>query len=137
MRIKNWDPSRHTRLYKENTDREFALVYFSSTTNTVINLKYGLEKSFKEVFNRTDNWISERSGWITESINGEYVNISIYSPLSESSHIGLLNELGNSKKLCLRLTHSFPMYPFPTSWKHQKSFGFVMFSEGGERMNCE
>ena len=66
--------------YKENTDREFASVYFNSTTKTVIGPKYGLDKSFREVFNRIDNWISGESGWITESIDPEYVNIYIYSP---------------------------------------------------------
>ena len=60
--------------YKENTDRESAPVYFNSTTKTVI----GLDKSFQEVFNRIDNWISEGSGWIIESIDAEYENISVY-----------------------------------------------------------
>ena len=31
-----------------------------------------------EIFNRIDNWISKRSGWVTESIGGEYVNISSF-----------------------------------------------------------
>ena len=43
--------------YKENTDREIAPVYFSFTTKTVIGPKYGLNESFKELFNRIDNWI--------------------------------------------------------------------------------
>ena len=55
--------------YKENTDREFTLAYFSSTTKTVIGLKFGLGKSLEEVFNRINNWISEGSGWIIESID--------------------------------------------------------------------
>ena len=45
--------------YKENTDREFATVYFNSTTKTVFGPKYGLNKSLQEVFNRNDNWNSE------------------------------------------------------------------------------
>ena len=32
--------------YKENTDKEFASVYFNSTTKTVIGPNYGLDKSF-------------------------------------------------------------------------------------------
>ena len=34
--------------YKENLDRDFAPVYFNSTTKTVIDPKYGLNKSFKK-----------------------------------------------------------------------------------------
>ena len=33
---------------------------------------------------KQDNWISERSGWVIESIDGDYVNVSIYNPLSGS-----------------------------------------------------
>ena len=60
---------------------EFAPVYFNSTTKTVIGPEDGLDKSFQKIFNRIDNWISEGSGWVIKSINAEYVNISIYSPL--------------------------------------------------------
>ena len=35
--------------YKENGDIEFAPVYFNSTTKTVINSKYDLDKSFQEI----------------------------------------------------------------------------------------
>ena len=38
--------------YKENTDREFALVNFNSTTKKVIGAKDNLHQSFQEVFNR-------------------------------------------------------------------------------------
>ena len=69
--------------YKENTGREFA-IYFNSTTMTVIGPKCGLNKSFQEVFNRIDNWISEGSVGMVESIDTEYVKISIYNPLSGS-----------------------------------------------------
>ena len=82
--------------YKENRD-EFAPAYFYST-KTVIGPKYGLSKSFQEVFNRLDNWISEGSCWITESIEAEYVNISIYNPLSRSSYIEFPDNFKNSSK---------------------------------------
>ena len=71
--------------YKENKNGEFSHDYFNSSTKTVLGLKYGLYKSFQEVFNGKDNWISEKSGWISESIDDEYVNISVYSPLLGSS----------------------------------------------------
>ena len=52
--------------FKENANREFSTVCFNSTAKTVINHKYNFEKSFQEIFNIIDNWISERSGWIIE-----------------------------------------------------------------------
>ena len=65
---------------------EYSPVYFNSATKTVINSdKYDLDKCFQELLCRIDNWINEGSGWIIESINGEYVNISAYSPLIGST----------------------------------------------------
>ena len=49
--------------YKENRGIEFAPTCFNSTTKTVIGHKYGLEKSFQEVFNRIDSWVTEVSIW--------------------------------------------------------------------------
>ena len=45
-----------------------------------------------------DNWINEESGWIIESIESQYINISTYRPLSASSYIDLPVELKNKKK---------------------------------------
>ena len=81
------------RKKKENEDIEFDPVYFNSTTKTIINSKYMLDKSFQEFFYRIDNWINEGSGWVIESIHAEYLNISIYSPLSASLTLNcLINE---------------------------------------------
>ena len=73
-------------------------LYFNFVTKTVINSKYTLDKSSPETFNRIENCISEESGWIIESIDSEYVNISIYNPLSESTYIQLPLKLRNSMK---------------------------------------
>ena len=43
------------RKRKENGGIEFAPVYFNSTSKTVINLEYDLNKSFPEVLCRIDN----------------------------------------------------------------------------------
>ena len=76
-----------------NGDIEYAPAYFSSVTKTVINSdKYMLDECFQEILYRTDNWINKGSGWIIESIEAQYVNISVYSPLSRST---LLNYLIN------------------------------------------
>ena len=72
---------------KENGDREFTTVYFSSKTKTVIGFKDGLDDSFQEILYRLDNWINEGSAWKSEYLGGEYINISIYNPLSGSSYI--------------------------------------------------
>ena len=32
-----------------------------------------------------DNWINQESGWIAESIEGFYLNVSSYSPLIGST----------------------------------------------------
>ena len=47
---------------------------------------------------RIDNWINEGSGWIVESVDGEYVNISAYIPLVGNTYIELPDELKNSMK---------------------------------------
>ena len=50
-------------------------------------LKYDLDKSFPVILYKIDHWINEGSGWVIESVKAEYVNISIYSPLSGSTYI--------------------------------------------------
>ena len=50
------------RKKKENEDIEFDPVYFNSTTKTIINSKYMLDKSFQEILYRICNWINEGSG---------------------------------------------------------------------------
>ena len=84
--------------YKENTDREFAPDYYNSTIKTAVGTKYGLDKFFQGVFNRLDNWISEASVWLIESIAAKCFNISIHSSLSGNAHIQLPDKLRNSMK---------------------------------------
>ena len=62
--------------HKMDGDTEYSPLYFNSTTKTVINFEYCLDKSFQEILYRIDNWINKVFGWIIESIDGEYVNIS-------------------------------------------------------------
>ena len=38
-------------------------------------------------------WINNESAWIIESIESQYINISIYRPLAGSSYIDLPFEL--------------------------------------------
>ena len=63
--------------HKENRNIEYSPVCSNSATKTLINSDNNLDKSFQEAIYRIDKWINEGSGWIVESINGEYVNTSI------------------------------------------------------------
>ena len=45
-----------------------------------------------------DKWVSEGSGWVINSINNHYINVTTYKPLHGSSNIELPTELGNPKK---------------------------------------
>ena len=64
----------------------------------IINFGFNLDKSFQEIFYIIDNWINEGSGWIIESIEGFYLNISAYSTLIGSTYIKLPDQLNNSMK---------------------------------------
>ena len=48
--------------YKPNGQIEFTPVYFNSSTKTVINHRYKLNKSFQETLYRIDAWINRGSG---------------------------------------------------------------------------
>ena len=87
-------------LSKAKTDgsTEHSSVYFNSTTKTVINYKFNLSKSFQEILYRTDNWINEGSGWVIESINGQYLNVSFYNPLVGITYTELPNKLKHPMK---------------------------------------
>ena len=84
---------------EKNGSIEYTPVYFHSATKTVINSEYNLDKSFQEALYRIDNRNNEGSGSIIESTNGEYVNISTYSPLAGSIFVELPEKLKNAKKV--------------------------------------
>ena len=84
--------------YKGKGDKEFPPVYFNSATKAVTNSEYDPDTYFQEILDRIDNWINEGFGWIIESIGVEYVNISVYSPLSGSTYTELPNKFKNSMK---------------------------------------
>ena len=89
--------------FKVNRDIKCAPVYFNWITKTVTKPKYGFDKSFQQVFNKIDNWLSEGSGWRTESVDPDHVNISVYSSLSGTSYIELPDNSRNSKQAWLML----------------------------------
>ena len=89
--------------HKENWDIELAPVYCKSSVKTVTNSKYMLDKSFQEILYRIDNWINEGSGWVIESVDAEYVNISIFSSLLGSTYNELPRRLKTQWKVWLIL----------------------------------
>ena len=105
--------------YNSDGEIEFTSVYFNSATKTVINHKFGLEKTFQEISYRIDNWINEGSGWIVEAIKSQYINISTYRPLWGSSCLKLPTKWRSPKKgriniflWChLRHINSIKVYP--------------------------
>ena len=97
--------------YKGNEDIEFAPIYFNSATKAVINFdKYGFDRSFQEILYRIDKWINQGSGWIIESIQSQYVNISIYSLLSGSTCIELPVKLKNTMKGLINIKNNDNKY---------------------------
>ena len=84
--------------YKLNGEIELAPVYFNSETKTVINHRFKLENYFQKILYMVDVWINEGSGWIVESIESHYINISTYRSLSGSSYVDLLVELKSPRK---------------------------------------
>ena len=76
-------------IVKNDGNIEYSPVYFNSTTKTVINSEFNLDKSFQEILNRIDNFINEGSGWIVESTEGFYLNVNSYNPLFGSTYIKL------------------------------------------------
>ena len=86
------------RKHKEKEGIKFAPVYFNSTTKTVINSKYVLDKYFQKLLYRIDNWINEGSGWVIESIDAEYVNVSGFRTLAGSTYVELPCRLKISMK---------------------------------------
>ena len=57
------------------------------STKTIINSRFRLEHIFQEILYRTDAWINKGSGWIIESIESQYINISTHRPLVGSYFI--------------------------------------------------
>ena len=64
----------------------------------MINHKFDLEKAFQKILYSIERWVNEGSGWIIESIDSQYINVSTFRPLSGSCYITFPVKLRNSKK---------------------------------------
>ena len=76
----------------------------------MVNHRFILENAFQEILYRTDNWISEESGWIVELIESQYINISTYRLLSGNSYVKLPTELRNTKKGLINIKNKDQKY---------------------------
>ena len=92
--------------YKPNEEIEFTPVYFNSSTKTIINNRFKLEHAFQEILYRIDAWINKRSGWIIESIESQYINISTHRPLVGSSYIDFPIELKHPRKGLIKIKNN-------------------------------
>ena len=57
-----------------------------------------MSMSRHEILNAIDKWVSDGSGWVINSIDNHYINITTYKPLNGSSYIELTIKLKNSAK---------------------------------------
>ena len=102
--------------HKINVDIECASVYFNSASKTVITFdKYDLDKSFQEILYKVDKWVNEGTGRIIQSVEAQYVNISIYNPLIGSTYIELPDKLKNSMKGLINIKNNGSKYFL---WNH-------------------
>ena len=92
--------------YKPNGEVDFTPVYFNSTAKTVINHKFGLDKSVQKILYRIENWINEGSDWIVKLTESQYITISTYRPLSGSSYVKLRAELRSSKNRLINIKNN-------------------------------
>ena len=91
-------------LKKQINGHEFEpkTVYLNPSAKTVINRGYYWNESSEEIL-KLDIWINEGSGWIIDKIEGWYINVVNYEPLSGSSYIPLPKVLTNSMKILTNL----------------------------------
>ena len=68
------------------------------SNKTVTNHIFRVENSFQEILYMIDVWTNNGSGWIIESIEFQYINISVYRPLSGSPYMDLPVELRSPRK---------------------------------------
>ena len=76
----------------------------------MINHKFSLGNTFQEILYILDNWTNEGSGWIVESIDSQYINISTYRPFSGSSHLKFPVELRSPRKGLINIKNKDQKY---------------------------
>ena len=89
---------KHISIYKT--------AFFNGRAKTITkpnDIEPELSMSRQEILNVIDKWVSEGSGWVIDSINNHYINVTTYHPLHRSSYIELPIELKNSAKRLINI----------------------------------
>ena len=76
----------------------------------MINHRSSFDKSFPEILYRIYNCINKGSGWISELIESQYINISTCRPLPGSSYIKFCAELRSPKKGLISIKNNNQKY---------------------------
>ena len=79
----------------------YKTAFFSGKAKTItkaIDIEHEPSMSRQEIMNMIDKWVSEGSGWVIDSINNHYINVTTYKPLNGLSYIELSIKLQNSAK---------------------------------------
>ena len=118
--------------YKPEKEIEFTPIYSNSLTKTIINNMFRLENAFQEILYKIDAWINEGSGWIIESIELQYINISTYKPLAESSSIDLSTELRSPRKGLINIKNNDQKYFL---WCHVRHINLLKKHPGRIKKN--
>ena len=85
--------------------RKTETAYFRCTAKTIINknqIELALLLTRQQILNSAANWMKE-SGWMVQSVDSHYLDITKYQPLKGGGYIELPKELQNSKKGLINL----------------------------------
>ena len=80
--------------------------YFNGKVQLMTNeieIVESLQITQEQIINRIQQWISEGSGWIIQSVDSHFINVVEYRPLKGSSYIPLPKKLQNSAKGLINL----------------------------------
>ena len=84
----------------------YKTAFFNGKAKTITkpnDIEPELSMSRQKILNPIDKWVSEGSGWVIDSINNHYINVTTYKPLHGSSYIELPTELHNPMKGLINL----------------------------------
>ena len=89
--------------YKQVNEKYLQLkkTYFNSTPHTIINsteITPALNISAERILTSIGKWLSEGSGWIIDTVQKHFINITKYKPCNGSNHIQLPIELQHPMK---------------------------------------
>ena len=82
------------------------IAYFNSSAQTIINeteIAESIQITQNQIINKIQQWISEGSAWLIQSVDSHFINVVKNQPLKGSSYIPLPEELRNSSKGIIKM----------------------------------